>query len=280
MLFYSKLAVAQLKDNSVVEFNQFFQNYTALNPASNDSVGKFQLNLGNRTFTGLFEGVNRVYADASLKINHSNTQYSKFGVLINRFNDGEYINRTKAYSRYSWTTRLNSKSSISGGLAIGVVNYTFMPSQAGGGGSSTTTDGNIGVWYLRKKFQFGLSYQQMLQTKITPIYQQFILSPMINFNAIHYYVFNPFIKLTTHAFVNYQNSDYYNIQIAPVFLFYNNFEAGVNAHYQKGYSVLLGVKSISIGIGTIKVMGSYLIRTSQFSNSSDNVFELSAGYSF
>ena len=272
---------AQSGDLNPIVFDQFFKNYYMINPASMDSTGKVQIALGNRSLTGLFEGVNRLYADVNVRLNHSSqAQFSRIGALVITYNDGAFINRTRAYARYSYTTSLGARSSVSAGGSVGIVNYTFLGSQAGGGGSASAFDGNLGLWYIRPKLKIGVSYQQMIRSILTPVNQRFELIPYMNFNATYDSYIGAHVMLTTHAYFRYQSTEYYDVQLAPLFLFYEKFESGVNLRYKRGIALLFGVKSITLGKGSIRFMGSFLLSTRKLANNFDNAFELSAGYAF
>ncbi|WP_018344390.1 type IX secretion system membrane protein PorP/SprF [Cytophaga aurantiaca] len=273
---------AQTGDDNPIIFDQFFQNYYLLNPASSDSSDRVQVSIGNRSLVGLFEGVNRLYVDGSLRLKHNeaSSQFSRIGILVIAYNDGAFIKRTRAYARYSWSTRLGARSSLSGGIAAGAVNYSFLGSQAGGGGASTAFDVNIGMWYIRRKLKIGASYQQMTGSAIAPVNQKFELKPYINLNAIYTTYISPHVALSTHAYVRLQSKEKYDVQLAPVFLINELFETGVNLRYKRGVAVLFGLKSISIGQGNLRFMGSFLFSTRKLANNFDNAFELSAGYTF
>lgn len=273
---------AQSGDDNPIVFDQFFQNYYLLNPASSDSSDRIQVSIGNRSLIGLFEGVNRLYVDGGVRIKHNpaSTQFSRIGLLVIAYNDGAFIKRSRAYARYSWSTRLGARSSISGGVAGGVVNYSFLGSQAGGGGASTAFDVNIGIWYLRRKLKIGVSYQQMTRSVIAPVNQKFELAPYINVNAIYTSHLSAHVSLSTHAYVRLQSEKKYDVQLAPIFLINEKFETGVNLRYKRGIAILFGVKSISIGEGNLRFMGSFLLSTRKLANNFDNAFELSAGYTF
>ncbi len=267
-------------DNNVV-FDQFFQNYYLLNPASVDSSHRGQVSVGNRSLVGLFDGVNRLYVDGDLRLQKKiANQFSRIGIIVLAFNDGAFIKKTRVYGRYNWSTRLGMRSSISAGLALGFVNYSFSASQAGGGGSSTVFDGNIGVWYMRRKLKIGLAYQQMVHSILTPVNQSFELIPYLNVNAIYTSNLGAHLSLTTNMYFRIQNEKISDFQIAPVFLLHDKFETGINFRYQKGIALLCGVKALAIGMGQIRFMGSFLFSTQKLANNMDNTFELSAGYEF
>ena len=215
-----------------------------------------------------------------LQRNPESTQFSRIGILVIAYNDGAFIKRTRAYARYSWSTRLGARSSISGGVAAGVVNYSFVGSQAGGGGSASAFDVNIGIWYLRRKLKIGVSYQQMTRSVIAPVNQTFELVPYLNLNVIYTAHLSAYVSLSTHAYVRLQSDKKYDVQLAPIFLIHEKFQTGVNLRYNRGIAILFGIKSISIGAGDLRFMGSFLFSTRKLANNFDNAFELSAGYTF
>jgi len=272
---------AQSGDTNPIVFDQFFKNYYMINPASYDSTDRVQLSIGNRSLIGLFEGVNRLYVDGNIRLQHqSPSQFSRIGVLVISYNDGAFINRTRAYARYSYSTAVGARSFISAGGAVGVVNYTFLGSQAGGGGSASAFDANFGIWYRRAKLRIGVSYQQMVRSVLTPVNQRFELVPYMNFNMIYDVYIGAYVLMSSNLYVRYQAPNYVDVQLAPIFTFYEKFEAGVNLRYKRGVALLFGVKAIPIGKGHIRFMGSFLLSTRKLSNTFDNAFELTAGYSF
>jgi type IX secretion system PorP/SprF family membrane protein len=272
---------AQVNNSADQVFDQFFQNYYLLNPASHDSADVLRVTIGNRSLTGLFAGVNREYVDGSLRIRHQSlNRFSRIGILVLSSHDGDFISRTRAYGRYSWTTALGARSSISAGIAAGIISYAFQGSQAGSGGTSSAFDANAGIWYMRRKLKIGFSYQQMVRSVLSPVNEKFYLSPYFNFNIIYSTDLSSFVSLSTHIYIRYQTQQPVIISVAPIFLINTIFETGVNYQYQRGFALLFGLKSIRLGKNSLRFMGSFLLSTRNLSRSSDNAFELTAGYSF
>lgn len=273
-------AYGQLFENSITEFNQFFQNYGALNSASEDTI-KLKILVGNRTFTGLFEGVNRFYIDGVVKLKNKGTsQFSKLGIQAFRFNDGPFINRSRVYGRYSWSGRLGLNSSLSGGVGIGLINYYFTASQFGGGGSSTVIDANAGIWYLRRQLKIGLSYNQFTSSVLKPVNQLFSLKPYWNTNLVYTIDFNHQISLTTHLYYHLLSNFNQTIQIAPILNFYQYLVSGVNYQHNNGVAFIFGFQAIPIMEGKLQFLGSFFLRTKRLGTSADNVIEITGGYAF
>ncbi|MBY0425068.1 MAG: type IX secretion system membrane protein PorP/SprF [Cytophagales bacterium] len=278
---------AQTGDNSPIVYDQYFKNLYLVNPSSSDFSGKQQVaaSVGNRTLTGLFEGVNRIYADFdfSAKAGSGNKRkvsrnFHRLGLQWLNNRDGEYFQRNRIYGRYSWQMALSKNSSISVGVAVGVVNYAVASSSASGGGAATSPDANLGIWYMRKYAQLGVSFQQIFNNSLSPINQPIPLAQYFNFNGNLRTDLGRNSYLSTFAMVRYQNEMPFYGELASFLTIYKHFETGVNYRHGRGLAMLLGVQSVNIGIGELRFMASYLISTRNFSNVSDNVLEFSLGY--
>lgn len=287
-LGFSLSGWAQGGDNAPIIYDQFFKNSFLVNPANADFENKdiFSLSAGNRTLTGLFEGVNRTYVDinfglkAEIKKNKSkNRNFHNLGALVINGRDGEIFQRNRIYGRYSWQMALSKKASFSIGFAAGTVNYAVASSQAGGGGSSFVPDASLGIWYLRKNFKAGLSYQQIFQSKLTPVNQPIQLANYFNFNANWKAELGLRTYLTTFGYIKYQENMPFYSELASILTFYRHFELGANYRHTQGIAVLVGLSELNIGIGNIRLMASYLVSTRNYTNVNENVLEFSLGYS-
>jgi len=279
VLIQSSHLIAQSGENAPAIYDQFFNNYYLVNPASHESDEKLAIRLGNRTLTGLFKGVNRFYADGNLTLTSKNeNQRHSIGVLAMNNRDGEYFQRNRIYGRYSLQTRLTEYATLSAGISIGMVNYTFGGSVASAGGSSAAPDANVGLWYLREKLKLGASYQQIFSPQVQPLAQLFTLNPYLNVNGIYRIDFSPNVFLNTHAYWKYETSMPFYGELAPLLVFYEWLEMGVNFKYDRGIAALLGLPKIPIGTAKIYLMASYLISTRKLSSQNDSVLEFSLGY--
>lgn len=278
-IFRSGHLLSQSGENSPAIYDQFFNNYYLVNPASQENNERFAVRLGNRTLTGLFKGVNRFYADANLTLfaRNENQQHS-IGLFAMNNRDGDYFQRNRFYGRYSIQTKLTDLASLSAGISVGFVNYTFGSSVASAGGSSAAPDANVGLWYLREKFKLGASYQQIFSPQVQPLAQLFILNRYLNVNGIYRIDFGLNAFLKTHAYWKYEpNMPFYG-EIAPILTVHEWLDLGVNCKYDRGVAVLLGFPKIPIGKGNLYFMASYLISTRKLSSQNDSVLEFALGY--
>lgn len=270
---------AQSGENTPAIYDQFFKNYYLVNPASNTSEETFALRLGNRTLTGLFQGVNRFYADANLTFSGRNDgQRHAVGIIAMANKDGDYFQRNRIYARYSLLTQLSENASLSAGASFGMVGYTFGSSIASAGGSSSAPDANVGIWYLREKFKLGFSYQQVFAPQLQPLNQLFILNRYLNVNGIYKIEFSPTVTLQTHAYWKWDSTMPFYGELAPIFVFNEWVELGANYRHNRGVAMLFGFPQINIGQGKVYMMASYLISTRKLSSQNDSVLEFSLGY--
>jgi len=253
-------------------FDQFFNNYYLLNPAASDTSYKFKIRGENRTQTGLFEGISKLYADVDFKIRDKEGRSQFIGVQAINFKEGDFINRSRLYARYSWRTELSESSSLAAGAALGIVNYNFKGSQAGAGGSSTVLDGSVGVWYSWKKLYLGFAGQQILRNKLQPINQEFQLDRYWNCNMFYSFQVTQFLDFNPHLYTRLQKGTD-NVQLAGIFDIYDLVSAGVNLKYKRGIAFIAGFKNLRIGNSGFSLYASYMAGINSPSILDDNAVE-------
>jgi hypothetical protein len=255
-------------------FDLFITNYYLLNPASTDTSYTFKIASGNKSETGLFQGVNKIYLDGDLLIKKRSDKefhFAGFQVINNR--EGEFINRNRFSGRYSWRNQISMKASISAGISIGLVNYSFKTSQTGTGGSDFAPDGNIGVWYLRPSFGAGFSAQQIFRSSLQPVAQEFVLNRFYNFNIYKNFVLSPSLNFKTHIFSTSDLRNRSGWSAAALAGFRDFAEAGIVYRYNRGINFTAGLQKIKIGQSEFGLWFSYLHRTGEIAVN-DNALEI------
>jgi hypothetical protein len=160
------------------------------------------------------------------------------------------------------------------------VNYSIKSSQADPGGSDWALDGNVGLWYLHRRFKLGVAYMQIFGQTLRPVREQFVLQPYWNMN-LQYLVFKtPFVSLTTHVYVNNSQGPIWQVEAAPIFEIMRYVETGVNYRYNNGVAMIIGLKSLPLFGGKANIMASYLFSTGATSVATNNVIEFSLGYAY
>ena len=272
----SAFSSAKAQDGNIVpaHFDQFFNNYYLLNPANEDSASSLRLRVGNRSLTGVFQGVNRIYfdADAGLRTKRKD-RFHSIGIQAFNSREGEFFSKSRLYGRYSWRTGLTANSALSAGVSFGIVNYAFRSSQASAGGSSSVADGNTGVWYLRRRWNLGVSMQQIFEQQLQPINQIFILNRYYNFNLTNFFPLGPHLDLTTHLYSRYQKGEPLNIEFASIVEIQRRVNAGFNYRHDRGIVFLAGISRISFGSLNMALMASYMASMKKVNRVTDSVLE-------
>jgi type IX secretion system PorP/SprF family membrane protein len=265
--------MAQVSFPASWSFDQFFNNYYLLNPANTDTSYKVKIRATDKSQTGLFQGVSRIYFDADAKIKSGKQAFHFLGVQAVDSREGEFINLSKLFVRYSWRQRISQGSSLSAGISLGFVNYAFKATQAGPGGSDAVPDGSAGIWYLRERFAIGFSTQQMFKGKIRPINQVFELNRYYNINAFKIFRLSPYVNFTTHFYYGFQKNQAANINLASLLEVQDKLEIGAIYRYKKAIGFIAGLKKINIASVDCSLLFSYLVRTGGLSIN-DNAIEV------
>lgn len=268
---------AQLSPSFSDYFDQFYNTYLLLNPSNSDSSYKVAATISNKAQTGLFQGVNKIYADVDLRIANSRGVKQYVGLQAINNKEGEFISKNRFLLRYGLRIPLSYRSSISAGISGGFINYAFNTSQSGTGGSDWVPDGNAGIWYLRRKLSLGFSMQQVFNQKIRPANQTFLLSNYYTATARYILPLNSFLNFNTHIYAKFQQEQPIYFVCASLFEIKQTAEAGVGYSYQRGLSYVVGVKKLTIGNSRFSFYFSYFVGASKIIVS-DNAFELMIRY--
>jgi type IX secretion system PorP/SprF family membrane protein len=259
-------------------FDQFINNYYLLNPANTDTSYKVKIRTGDKSQTGLFKGVNKIYFDADFKAKTGRKEAVHFiGIQAINYKEGDFINLSRLFGRYSWRTRISQRSSLSAGISIGFVNYAFKASQASAGGSAAVPDGSAGMWYLREKSAIGFSVQQMFKGRIQPVNQSYELDRNYNLTVYRTFILNPYLNFHTHLFSGFQKNKAANISVATVFEVQEKLDLGITYRHKRALVFMVGLKKINIATSHFSLYFSYLIPTGQI-GIKDNALEIYLGF--
>ena len=89
LLFHLVNDLQAQEDNvfSSLQFEQFHRTSSLYTPCNIDADHSTSLRLGNRSFTGLFRGVNRLYFDVEHQLTKKNNSVRHIGLLIKSENE-------------------------------------------------------------------------------------------------------------------------------------------------------------------------------------------------
>lgn len=272
LVFTSK---AQLTNSVYEDFNQVFCNPYLVNPTAVDSSYKFRVVFNNLNEIGVVRNVSRFYVDGDAKISSRNNNHF-IGLQLTNSKLGDYISRSRFQLRYSMQNKLTPRATLSLGISIGFVNYSFLTTQGGTGGSDFGPDGSAGLRYLRRSFALGLSSQQVFSTVLVPVYQSFKLNRVYNLDASKDFFVSPqlSIKLQTVFQSNFEHKNAYNVSAL----------ATISSMGLLGVNEFMFRKtSFNAGVQNVKVFGSHFtfITTYSYNHSQialpDNTLEIFLG---
>ncbi len=265
-----------------VQFDQFNNSYSLINPAYMPGKGKFGLELGNRSIGNNFGEVNMTFASVFLKLNQNEKAgQNKHFLGFNFYNDqsGPHFNRSRFYLLYGVQVPLNESLKISGGLGGGGLNYSVQVNSPLVENTSVIVgDVKGGVWLSGEKFYLGYSVNQALNNTFKPYDQKFELTRYYNFSG----------GITFDLTDNFQLTPSSNFQISSgrKSIFQGNVLGslkekillGLTYHHKVSYTPMVGIQNVKILSGNIEAMISYQVPIKQYRFSGRRVYELTVGY--
>ena len=276
MMLISFLSVAQ---NYLLRSelpDQFINNHYLVNPANSDTAYSLSVRIGNKAETGLFQGINKMYLDGDWKIKTGNkSSMHHVGVFVFNNREGNFINRSRLYGRYSWRFRLSRSASLSAGASVGLISYSFRSSQAGVGGSDLAADGNLGVWYLRPNMGVGLSLLHLSSPELSPVSQSFKIFRYSNLIGFREFLLSPMLAVNTQLCVSVAENGLSRFAMAGVARVYDKTEAGVIYLFPGHMLFMVGIKNLMIANCQLHLSFSYLVETGRLTVR-DNAVELFA----
>lgn len=259
--------------------DQFYNNHPLITPAYTDTINKTTFRAGDKSQTGLFKGVNKIYFDADFNNrNRSLRNYSNYGLTVLNNRIGEFINASRVYGRYSRTINLTEKAQLTAGIAFGLISLKFSPSQVSPGGTGLSPDGSIGLSYGRDKFCIGTSVQQMFNNGITPVNQKFIFNRYLNIYGYKHFQLTYNLLLTLHALAQLQQNNTI-LNGAAVLGHGEHLQFSIGGRNTKAIVFSAGVQQLDAGFGLLSTVLSYQVTTGKIAIT-DNAFELLFRISF
>ena len=260
-----------------VQFIQFFKTYSLINPASIGKDSVIEFSTGNKSLTGAFSGVRTFYVMASAQLNARSKNKSKHVLGLTFINDkeGSFINRNRAALQYAFHLPVSRKSTVSLGVAAGFINYSYKASNISAGGSAYAPNFEVGLWLHRHDFNIGVSGNQIIASKLTPIDETYTIERYYNLIADKTFLLNPYLSLTPAFNFRWYEEEYYNADLALILLIQDNVTTAVGYKYDKGASVSGGLEDIKLGSHQLKMVFSYYFPFTNVSNYNPQAYELS-----
>ncbi|MFL5729236.1 MAG: type IX secretion system membrane protein PorP/SprF [Cytophagaceae bacterium] len=241
-----------------IQFLQFFKTYNLMNPASIGRISPGEISLGNKSLLGDFSSIRTSYVHANAQLNASSAAVSRQVIGLTFINDreGSFINTNRASLLYAYHLPISAHLKLNAGAAMGFLNYAYSPSNISAGGSAFAPNADIGLWLHNPDFNIGISGNQIIPAKLTPIAQTYTIRRYYNFIADKKFPLNPYVSLTT-AFMYRSYKDFNSADLALILLIHDNLSVALAYKYKKGASISGGLEDIRLGSHVLKVMFSY-----------------------
>jgi type IX secretion system PorP/SprF family membrane protein len=271
---------AQTEAGMPVQFHQFFKTYNLINPAGIGRDSSLAIKAGNKAMMGAFSGVRTFYVSADKQLGNPSSKRTKHVLGIYFINDkeGSYINKSRASLLYAIQIPLNERLSLNGGIAAGFINYSFKATNVNAGGSAFSPNADLGLWLEGSDFNLGISINQIIAAKLTPIEETYTISKYSNLIADKTININPYLSIKPALAFRYINKQIYNLDLAILTLIQNNILAGLTYKYQKGFSLCVGIESLNIKNEIYSITFSYYYPSYKYTYSNSQSIELSLGF--
>ena len=194
------------QQNEVLQlnFDQFFQNYSLLNPAATGKESQIEGMAGYKTNVGAFEGVNTNYVGLNIasKIKDSIDQdHHGFGINLINSREGTYFNRNRLYASYAWHEQITENWILSGGVMIGLVNYQYKATDVYSGGIATKPTCDLGLMFYKPRDTYiGISASQLVRGNMAPLEPLLQIKPFFVITAEKTFLISPYLSLRS-AFI-------------------------------------------------------------------------------
>jgi hypothetical protein len=156
-----------------------------VNPAIAGIRSMRELNFGSQQMLGVVSHVSASYFTFHLRLQHGrmNKPYSSVGAILYNDREGKYLSRSRFYGSYAWHASLSRKFFFSAGLSVGGMNYSVKGTPLSGDGSDTKADGAVGISVYSNTFRVDMSVAQVFNSKVQPLEEVTVLSPVFTIGA-------------------------------------------------------------------------------------------------
>jgi type IX secretion system PorP/SprF family membrane protein len=277
ILYYS--ASSQEVKYTPVQYGQFFNTFSIINPASTGVRNKWEITSGRQQHGGAWKNVSSTFAAASFRFNDSTARkFQGAGVSFIADHEGLYLKRSRVNFNYAYHVPLTTKLALAAGISGGFFSYTVKSSSASISGSATSPDATLGLWFYSDRFFVGVAANQILNSSVTPLEETTRLVPHYNFMGGYAIKVNRSLFLNPQFVARYCSGLPFDFDAALVGTINNIVNAGVNYRHHKSVVPMLGFENLPLRNGIIKVMFSYAVPAGRIA---DNIqtYEVVLAYS-
>ena len=243
-----------------VQFGQFFNTFSIINPASTAVRNKWEIMSGRQQHGGAWKNVSSTFATASYRFNDSSfRKFQGIGLSFIADHEGLYLKRSRVNINYAYHIPLTKKLALAAGVSAGFFSYTVASSNASVSGSDTRPDATLGLWFHSDRFFMGAAFNQILNSSLTPLEETTRLVPHYNFMGGYSANINRSILLNPQFIVRYGSGLPCDFDAALLATINSVVTGGINYRHHKSVVPMLGFENLPLRNGFIKVMFSYAV---------------------
>lgn len=271
---------SQQVDYLPVQFGQFFNMYSVINPASCGSTAVLEVQSGRQQHGGAWKNISTTFVSAAFRMQKRKANnFHVAGVSFISDKEGQYLSRSKFYLTYAWHTRLTKKLSLSAGTSAGYFSYLVSESSANVSGGAMAPDASFGLWLYSETYYFGASVNQIFNSKLTPLQETTTLIRHYNLTAGYSFALTRSLSVKPSMLVRYASGYPVDIDIAAIGAINRIFTLGVNYRHNKSIVPVVGFEKLAIGKGNLKAMFSYAVPAGKIADNLQT-YELTLNYDF
>ena len=204
---------------------------------STTSSDKANVGVGLNQMIGAFDNIKSYYFLAQYQLNNEDKFWHKIGIQALSDREGSFIRENRMYVSYSSHIPLNETIRMGLGIGIGLVGLSFIGNDVSPGGNATKPDIQFSSTIQSDRTKIGLSINQLLQPKITPIVATYKLQRYASFFVQHQFDLSLNAAVRPFAFVRYSGTNQFETSLQSSFLIYQKLAFAIGA---KNFSSFLG----------------------------------------
>ena len=269
-------------------FSLYHNSASFVNPAAAGCNSDRELNLGSQQMFGAISHVSAHYFTFNIRIRQYKTDepYSSIGIVLYNDREGKYLNRSRFYGSYTWHASVSRTLQFSAGFYVGGMNYSVKGTPLSGDGSDIKADGAVGVSLFSETFYVDMAFGQIFNSKVQPLEEITVLTPMINFSAYRVFSFQDGFRLVPSVSTRIpfnDGTDRNNKILTDVNLLFDMdqkllFSAGI--HNNTMMALAAGLSHLKISTGELGIMISYAFPALKRASIKTNFGEIGLNYYF
>lgn len=243
-----------------IQFEQFFNTYPIINPASSCSASRIEIQSGRQQHGGAWKNISTTFASASFRVkeNKSNS-FHVAGASFVADNEGLYLKRTRFYGNYAWHTRLTKNVSLGAGTSLGFFSFLVSASSANISGAATAPDASFGFWLYTNASYAGISMNQIFNSRLTPLEETSMLIRHYNMTGGYLITINNSLSVMPRVLIRYAPGYPVDMDFAATGIINGIVSTGLNYRHNKSIVPMIGFEKLSVGNGNVKAMFSYAV---------------------